>query len=184
MCVHTVVDYNSERSAVVYDVASDLGYNLVATTVPAGSIRGGWVWKKQQRPRFCYSQGLRLQSHAVPFPRASSLGRVCGSGGGLTAWTRLGNMCLMPQVVRRHRILCIYTCLFLYAHACMRLPAAAYLLGGAGLLSHTSYCCPSDPVHGSDIQFIAAIVHYRAAIYLFTAQSMLSTHAHACCNPK
>lgn len=90
----------------------------------------------------------------------------------------------LVTVAQEGQSLCIYTFMFLYAHACMCLPSAAYSDGGTGLFSSTSKCCPSDPVHGSDIQFIAAIVHYRATIYLCTAQLMLSTHALACCNPK
>lgn len=130
----------------------------------------------------CYSQGLRLR--CGPFFRASSLGRVCGSGGGLTAWTRLGNRRFVTWVLwpSRHRInVYIHVHYYMHVHTRMCLPTAADPDGGTGLFSYAWKCLVGLRIRsrGSDIfnSFLPLFIIEPPNTYVLRNQCCLHTRS-------
>lgn len=107
VCVCFTVVYSSERSAVRFCIRVGLQHGGNYGTSLFNSDR--LSLKKQRQPE-CVTPTVS-DSNAVFFLGRSSLGRVSGSGGGLTAWTRPGNKCWTKWGAQNVRIC---TCMLLH----------------------------------------------------------------------
>lgn len=138
MCAPAVRCKLSEGSAVWFSFRPELYHHSKSRASSFNSGRSSV--EKQRRPGSCHSQGLRLQ--CSPCFRASSLGRVCGSGTVVSLHDKTRQE-VLDYLEPAHTYTCTQsTYNVVYIHAC------AYLQHGSRPCHPAlrSVGPPSDPV--------------------------------------